>query len=88
MGKSGDKYFPKIVDWPCYLPNIRKCIGVGGLKDPQAISIIFVDDVILICYDFSVRDFGQITGTGTFTAVLSKNMNLFKPEWLLKQSVY
>lgn len=23
-------------------PNIRKCIGVGGLYDPHAINIIFV----------------------------------------------
>lgn len=30
------------------IPNIRKCIGVGGLNDPQANNTIFVDDTIFV----------------------------------------
>lgn len=29
-----------------YIPNIRECIGVGGLNEPQAKNIIFFVDVI------------------------------------------
>lgn len=30
-----------------YVPNILKCIKVGGLKDPQANKIIFLGDMII-----------------------------------------
>lgn len=33
---------------PFFLPNIRRCIGVGGLNEPHAKNIICFRDVISI----------------------------------------
>lgn len=35
-----------------YIPNIRKCIGVGGLNEPQAKNIIFFVETMFYAFKF------------------------------------
>lgn len=41
---------PAAAERASYVPNIRKCIGVGGLYEPQARNIIFIDILAIISF--------------------------------------
>lgn len=56
-----------------YVPNIRRCIGVGGLNDPHAKNTIFVDETIFSAQINTIK-LSILMRQSFFCAVKFKNM--------------